>query len=178
MINNEIISFINKVSVKGTSREQIRAALIADGGWTAQDVDEAFRAIDTPKLSEKISADKVKEEDFSDTSVSSDIPRGQEASENKNESIADLPPENDFVDLSGASFKDVAEGSSLSVNHPDAKKKSKIPTPLVFAFIVFALIASFLIWPSGEIKVSPQVLEQQQRDMEKMIQESQSLLNK
>ncbi|MFA5831122.1 MAG: hypothetical protein WC878_04825 [Candidatus Paceibacterota bacterium] len=46
----------------------------------------------------------------------------------------------------------------------------------ILAVIIFSV--AILIWPSGEIKVSPQVLEQQQRDMEKMIQESQSLLNK
>jgi hypothetical protein len=46
MINSEIISFINKAAGQKISREQIRNALTANGGWTAEDVEEAFLAID------------------------------------------------------------------------------------------------------------------------------------
>jgi hypothetical protein len=172
MINNEIISFINNASAKGASREQIRAALTTEGGWASQDVEEAFHRIDAPKPTEKISAPEAKAKVFSDASVA---PDARETTENKDETAEVLSPENDFVDLSALSFKDIAGGTSLSVTHPDVDKKSKIPTPLVLAFIVFAFIASFIIWPKGGVRVSPQIQEQQQRDMERMIQDSQPL---
>lgn len=48
MINSEIISFINKAADQKISREHIRNALTANGGWTAEDVEEAFLSIDAP----------------------------------------------------------------------------------------------------------------------------------
>ena len=48
MITVELLSFIKKELSSGKSKEQIKSELLAGGGWSIVDVEEAFKTIETP----------------------------------------------------------------------------------------------------------------------------------
>ena len=54
-------------------------------------------------------------------------------------------------------------------------KDEKQATFMLGILVVIIFTATIVIWPKGGVRVSPQIQEQQQRDMERMIQDSQPL---
>ena len=45
MITQELLGYIRTEFTKGKTREEIRGALISGGGWSEDDLNEAFRTI-------------------------------------------------------------------------------------------------------------------------------------
>lgn len=67
MINNELLSFINKELALGKSRDQIKNELIVGGGWSAIDIEEVFKDIDSKSnniLQKNIKKQKVVSNSF------------------------------------------------------------------------------------------------------------------
>jgi hypothetical protein len=47
MITPEVVNFIKGQDAKGTSREATRLLLMSQGGWSTENIDEAFAAVPT-----------------------------------------------------------------------------------------------------------------------------------
>src|SRR3989338_10639145 len=45
MITPELIGYIRGEFAKGKTREEVRKALLAEGGWTEEDINEAFKTV-------------------------------------------------------------------------------------------------------------------------------------